>query len=76
MTIDSADSILHTQVLGTAKPKCLSEYRQCCLYRAELLKIDNYLDSDYGLFDCFSSFKLLANSMEFDCFANWPMSLF
>ena len=31
---------------------------------------------DYDTFSCSDSFQVLLNSMEMDCFANWPRSLF
>ena len=74
IVIDSIDSILHTQNLGTPLPACLSERRSCCLLDPGTDTISNASTSD--TFKCADSFTQLFTTMETDCFANWPRSLF
>ena len=77
ITIDSLDSVLHTQASGTDLPACLSEYRQCCELDSDGVvqnSSEEALDTD--TFSCSDSFDTLFTTMETDCFANWPRSLF
>ena len=72
--IDGIDSILHTQKLGTPLPDCLSERRQCCSLNADTGAISNKDPSDN--FSCKESFDLLFTTLETECFANSPHTLF
>ena len=54
IVIDSMDSILHTQPLGTPLPACLSERRQCCVLGSDGKTISNLSLTD--TFSCTDSF--------------------
>lgn len=73
--LDSIDSILHYQLQGTALPDCLSERSTCCTVDAANSILVNS-DSDETSFSCTESFQYFFETMESDCFANWPRSLF
>ena len=61
---------------GTALPDCLSQPKQCCELDAANNSVRNFAFSDDGTYSCSESFSLLYSTMETDCFANWPRSLF
>ena len=73
ITIDSLDSILYSHDQDESDPDCLSEERQCCTISDDDV-VENVSDSD--TFSCSDSFTILMDSMETDCFANWPRSMF
>ena len=76
VVIDGLDSVLHTQSLGTPLPACLSERRACCRLNPSTGVVTNEDAADDATFSCAASFAGLFDTMEADCFANWPRSLF
>ena len=77
IVIDGLDSILYSRNSGEAEPACLSEERPCCAMSSDGLTVENSSDvRDSDAFTCSASFAILMASMETDCFANWPRSMF
>lgn len=72
IVIDSIDSVLHSLA---DVPACLSLREKCCEFNSSTNTVDTVgagLDGSL----CQSAFDTLFSTMEVDCFANWPRSMF